>query len=197
MKIKAIKADYRIEAAPGLMIIFTTGRRNTDEEPEVFYYFDTDPEERDLRGFLRIEDEYHKDSLMWEKEVDFSKKLTYGFLDELIENTIFQYTKGMGQDTEGMIGGYRADDPAVVWMCRKETFLKVVKGWARHDRKYFSAEILAETENGEDANVIRGEDQKASLYVKGKLKSEDHIHFPKYANMTFQEVLNMLEVSGC
>ncbi|MCR4658545.1 MAG: hypothetical protein K5770_20290 [Lachnospiraceae bacterium] len=197
MKIKAIKVDYRIEAAPGLRIFFTTGHRNTDEETEAFYHFDTEPEKRDLRGILRVEDECHQETLMWEKEVDFSKKLTYGLLDELIENTIFQYTKGMGQDTEGMIGGYRADDPAVVWMCRRETFLKVVKGWAIHDRKFFSAEILAETENGDDAKVIFGEDQKASLYVQGKLKSEDHIHFPKYADMTLQDALNKLEDSDC
>ncbi len=45
----------------------------------------------------------------------------------------------------GMLSIY--DDPEVVWLMRKVTFETVVRGWAIHDRKMFSGEILGEKEN--------------------------------------------------
>ncbi|SCW68325.1 hypothetical protein SAMN02910400_01872 [Lachnospiraceae bacterium C10] len=158
MKIKSVKAKYELQAAPKLKICFEIDQ----DEAMCGSSFDPESEDYGLIGMLRIYDETEED-LGWEdglpleyyEKIDLRAKLQYGFLDELIEKAIFKrlrefHTKIGNPDK---IGSYWTDDPAVVWLMRKETFEKVVRGWAIRDRKVFQAEIIGEKENGETVKI--------------------------------------------
>ena len=67
-----------------------------------------------------------------------------------------------------MIGNYRVDDPSVVWLGSWESFKKVVRGWAIHDRKIFSGEIYVEKENGESVGIHLPENADFVKEFEGK-----------------------------
>lgn len=178
MKIESIKAKYDIQMAPKLKICFEI---NQDEETCEQRCLSFDPKSGDygIIGVLSIYDET-EDGLVqsWEEKIDLRSKLYYGFLDELIENAIFDRMKSISANSDEMIGNYRVDDPAVVWMGCKETFKKVVSGWAIHDRKDFFAEIIGEKGNRERVNIYLPENADAVRNFEGR---------------TFMEVLDDIE----
>jgi len=153
MKIRSVKAKYELQAAPKLKICFEIDQDEAVCESRCLS-FDPESEDYGLIGMLSIYDET-EDGLVqsWEEKLDLRGKLQYGILDELIEKTIFDRMKAICANPDEMIGNYRVDDPAVVWLGRRETFNKVIRGWAIHDRKNFSGEILGEKETGESVRL--------------------------------------------
>ena len=153
MKIRSVKAKYELQAAPKLKICFEIDQ---DEAVSESRYLSFDPKSEDygLIGELSIYDETEDGPIQsWAEKIDLRAILQYGFLDEQIENAIFNRMKAICANPDEMIGSYRVDDPAVVWLGRKETFSKVVRGWAIHDRRAFSGKILGEKENGESITI--------------------------------------------
>ena len=118
----------------------------------------------------------------WEEKVNLRSKLYYGFLDELVENAVFHRMKAISSNPDEMIGSYRVDDPAVVWLGRKEIFKKVVRGWAIHDRKTFSGEILGENEKAENVKVVLSDNGLVQLYIDNKMIKEGYIDPRRYVS---------------
>ena len=180
MKIKSVKAKYELQAAPKLKICFEIDQDEAVCESRCLS-FNPESEDYGLIGMLRIYDETEEDlgwedglPLEWEEKIDLRAKLQYGFLDELIEKAIFKrlrefHTKIGNPDK---IGSYWTDDPAVVWLMRKETFEKVVRGWAIRNRKVFLAEILGEKENGETVKIHLPENADIVKSFKGRVFME-------------------------
>ncbi len=133
MKITSVKSIYELKAAEHLQI--SVSINNTEEEGrERLYSFDPTSEDYGLLARLKVVDSSIPDEWEWEKRIDLQAELKYGFLDELIENMIFQWAKGSRQ-SDSMIGGYCHDDPAVAWLSDKRSFDHIVMGKTIHDRR--------------------------------------------------------------
>ena len=199
MKIKSVKAKYELQAAPKLKILFEIDQDEALCESRCLS-FDPNSDDYGLLGKITILDELNDDVRQWEKMVDLKAKLNYGFLDELIESIIFQTMKGLGTDSNETIGGYDVCDPAVVWLIRKETFKKVMRGW--RIIKSFAGEIIGENENGDSVRFDLG---KSEFYVNDVLQpdgiigsrriineyyNDDHELCRQTENMTFMEALD-------
>ena len=181
MKIKSVKANYSIQAAPKLRIKFEI---NNDEEGCHYgrWGFEPDSSSYGLLGTITIYDETEDLFQAWEEKVNLRSKLYYGFLDELVENAVFHRMKAISSNPDEMIGSYRVDDPAVVWLGRKEIFKKVVRGWAIHDRKTFSGEILGENEKAENVKVVLSDNGLVQLYIDNKMIKEGYIDPRRYVS---------------
>lgn len=168
MKIMSVKAKYELQVAPKLKICFEIDQDEAVCESRCLS-FDPESEDYGLIGMLSIYDEA-EDGLVrsWEEKIDLREKLRYGFMDELIEKAIFDRTKAICADSDEMIGNYRVDDPSVVWLGSWESFKKVVRGWAIHDRKIFSGEIYVEKENGESVGIHLPENADFVKEFEGK-----------------------------
>ncbi len=177
MKIKSVKAKYELQAAPKLKICFEIDQDETVCESRCLS-FDPESEDYGLIGMLSIFDETKEELVQsWEEKIDLRSKLQYGFLDELIEKSIFKrlrvFKRRMGNPDK--IGSYWTDDPEVVWLMRKETFELVIRGWAIHDRRTFSGEIVGENTKGDVVRLLLKDDQNAQLYRNGELMKEGNI----------------------
>ncbi len=180
MKIKSIKAKYELQAAANLKICFEIDQDEAFCEARCLS-FDPESDDYEIMGVLSIYDETDDELVQsWEEKIDLRAKLDHGFLDELIENTIFHRMKAICADPDGMIGNYRTDDPAVVWLGRRETFQKAIGGWAIHDRKSFYGAILGENENGESVKISLPENDDIVRSVEGR---------------TFMEVIDEVETA--
>lgn len=186
MKIMSVKAKYELQVAPKLKICFEIDQDEAVCESRCLS-FDPESEDYGLIGVLSIYDET-EDGLFqsWEEKIDLKTKLDYGFLDELIEKVIFKrlkiFNRKIGHPDK--IGSYWSDDPAVVWLTRKETFEKVVRGWAIHDRRIFSGEITGENEKGDVIRLVFGDDRSAQHYINGAMVIDSYIDPKRY---TYEE----------
>ncbi|MBR1851860.1 MAG: hypothetical protein IJ794_01590 [Lachnospiraceae bacterium] len=158
---------------------------------ERLYSFDPKDQDYRLLGMLRVCDEGKGEDSAWEELVDLHTKLRYGFLDELIENTIFQWAKGIAGDPDGMIGGYRVDNPVVFWMCHKETFDKVVSGQSIYDVRMFQGEITGDNKDGNQIRILLFNNRKAQVFLDGDFKAVFNLKNIK--EMTFEETISVLE----
>ena len=75
----------------------------------------------------------------------------------------------------GDVGNYLLDDPAVVWLTRKETFQRVVRGSAIGDRRTFSGEIVGENREGDVVRLLLKDDRNVQLYRNDELTKEGDI----------------------
>ena len=177
MKIKSVKAKYELQAAPMLQISFTIDQDETLCESRCLS-FDPASEDYGLIGRMRIYDQSENGLIQeWEVKLELKAKLSYGNLDELIENEIFKHLRIYKRRMEDpdKIGCYWTDDPAVVWLSRKETFEKVVRGWAIRDRRTFSGEILGENEKAENVKVVLSDNGMVQLYIDNKVIKEGYM----------------------
>ncbi len=177
MKIKSVKAKYEIQAASKLKICFEIDQDESVCESRCLS-FDPESEDYGLIGVLSIYDKTEEGLVQTcEEQIDLQSKLQYGFLDELIENAIFKrlrvFKGRMGNPDK--IGSYWTDDPEVVWLMRKETFKTVVRGWAIHDRRTFSGEIVGENTKGDVIRLLLKDDRNAQLYRNDELMKEGMI----------------------
>lgn len=200
MKIKSVKAKYELQAAPKLKICFEIDQDEAVCESRCLS-FAPDSDDYGLLGKITIIDEMEGGEVrQWEEKVDLKAKLSYGFLDELIESIIFQTMKKLGKDSNETIGGYDVCDPAVVWMTQKDTFKKVIRGW--RITKTFTGEITGQNENGD---VVRFDLGKSEFYVNEVLQpdgiigsrhiinecyNDDHELCRQTEEMTFMEALD-------
>lgn len=200
MKIKSVKAKYELQAAPKLKICFEIDQDEAVCESRCLS-FAPDSDDYGLLGKITIIDEMEGGEVrQWEEKVDLKAKLSYGFLDELIESIIFQTMKKLGRDSNETIGGYDVCDPAVVWMTQKDTFKKVIRGW--RITKTFTGEITGQNENGD---VVRFDLGKSEFYVNEVLQpdgiigsrriinecyNDDHELCRQTEEMTFMEALD-------
>lgn len=200
MKIKSVKAKYELQAAPKLKICFEIDQDEVVCESRCLS-FAPDSDDYGLLGKITIIDEMEGGEVrQWEEKVDLKAKLSYGFLDELIESIIFQTMKKLGKDSNETIGGYDVCDPVVVWMTQKDTFKKVIRGW--RITKTFTGEITGQNENGD---VVRFDLGKSEFYVNEVLQpdgiigsrriinecyNDDHELCRQTEEMTFMEALD-------
>lgn len=200
MKIKSVKAKYELQAAPKLKICFEIDQDEAVCESRCLS-FAPDSDDYGLLGKITIIDEMEGGEVrQWEEKVDLKAKLSYGFLDELIESIIFQTMKKLGKNSNETIGGYDVCDPAVVWMTQKDTFKKVIRGW--RITKTFTGEITGQNENGD---VVRFDLGKSEFYVNEVLQpdgiigsqriinecyNDDHELCRQTEEMTFMEALD-------
>ena len=200
MKIKSVKAKYELQAAPKLKICFEIDQDEAVCESRCLS-FAPDSDDYGLLGKITIIDEMEGGEVrQWEEKVDLKAKLSYGFLDELIESIIFQTMKKLGKNSNETIGGYDVCDPAVVWMIQKDTFKKVIRGW--RITKTFTGEITGQNENGD---VVRFDLGKSEFYVNEVLQpdgiigsqriinecyNDDHELCRQTEEMTFMEALD-------
>ncbi len=186
MKITSIKANYKMQAAPFLEISFLL---DVDESwcEDGRCSFDPNSDNYGLIGRLRFYDSKKDLIREWHEKVNLKEKLQYGFLDELIENTIFRKIKALWKQ-EDELGPYEVSDPIVVWMTRKETFRKVLTGFNSGDMKTFSGKICGENEKGERVKIIldsfRG---GCKVYINDNLENEGYIHPRKVINEHYSE----------
>ena len=200
MLIKSVKAKYELQAAPKLKVEFEIDQDEAVCESRCLS-FDPDSDDYGLLGKITIIDEMEGGEVrQWEEKVDLKAKLSYGFLDELIESIIFQNMKKLGKDSNETIGGYDVCDPAVVWMTQKDTFKKVIRGW--RITKTFTGEITGENEKGD---AVRFDLGKSEFYVNDALQpngiigsrriinecyNDDHELCRQTEEMTFMEALD-------
>ena len=155
MKIESIKAEYELKVTDNLTVSVSVD--NTVEEGEErLYSFASDSDDYRLLARLIVKDGSIPDEWEWERWIDLKPPLKYGFLDELIENMIHQWAKGTNSDPDGMIGTYRVDDPAVVWLTQKRVYDKVVRGRAIRNYVSYSAEIAFKKDNGAIVRAVCG-----------------------------------------
>jgi len=190
MKITSIKANYTMQAAPFLEISFFL---DVDEGwcEDGRCSFDPNSDNYGLIGRLRVYDSKKDLIREWHEKVNLKEKLQYGFLDELIENTIFRKMKALWKQSDyslEQLGDYESSDPIVVWMTRKETFRKVVTGFNSGDMKTFSGEICGENEKGEKIKIILDSfGGGCKLCINGKYKNREFIYHRKVINEYYSE----------
>ena len=175
MKIESVKAEYELTVTDNLSVSVSVD--NTVEAGEErLYSFLPDSDNYRLLAKLTVKDKDTLDEWEWERWIDLKPSLKYGFLDELMENMVHQWAKGMSSDPDGMIGSYRVDDPAVVWLTRKSSYDKVVRGKTIRNLVSYSAEIVGTSDSGTILKAVCEKyglrAQRIATYANGNLMKE-------------------------
>ncbi|MBR4758678.1 MAG: hypothetical protein IK078_00830 [Lachnospiraceae bacterium] len=195
MTIKSVKAEYRLKAAENLEIILSV---DYDAERDQYEIYEPDPDVGiyGLKGRLKVCDKTGEVLQMWDRKIDLSAALHYGILDELMENTIHEWAKGMLHgDAPDQIVPYDADDPAVIWLCYRLPFVRVVTG-ENADFKglvTFSAEIEGTAGDGTAIKATFAKAKLPAVWVyRNGIGPEDH-RLDRSRLESFSNVMNIIE----